>query len=92
MALNEYDYNDSFIDDSQLSDTDTLHHINNAWYSSPVALNAGRTGRGRRKAYLPDSDSDTTPQSTGGRVSELVVHNDDNNVINISYGELLCGL
>ena len=86
MALNEYDYNDSFIDDSQLSNTDTPQHIDNMLYSSPIALNVGRTGRGRRKAYLPDSDSDTTPQSTGRRVSELTLH-DDNRVVNISYGE-----
>ena len=90
--MNEYDYTDSFIDDSQLSDTNTPYHMNNVQCNSPLVHNVGKTKR-RRRAYLLDSDTDATPQCDGGHVTELMLHNDDDDDCNdISYGKPSCSM
>ena len=81
--MNEYDYNDSFIDDSQLSNSNTPYHVNNVQYSSPVVHSTARR-RHERRAYLQDSsDSDVTPQSTGGCVDDQM----DDDCNDISWGK-----
>ena len=82
-TLNEYDYNDSFIDDSQLSNSNTPYHLNNVRYtsSSPVVHKARRR---ERRAYLQDSsDSDVAPPSTGGCVNGLM----DDGCNDLSWGK-----
>ena len=45
-------------------------------YNSPAVRNVRRTER--RRAYILDSDTDTTPQSNGRCVSELLCKDDCN--------------
>ena len=81
--MNEYDYNDSFIDDSQLSNSNTPYHLNNVRYTSnsPVVHKARRH---ERRAYLQDSsDSDVALPSTGGCVNGLM----DDGCNDLSWGK-----